>query len=119
MKKQPRKSFLGAGRVAFLARKENIQKMIEQGYPLIFIYEKYSDELSISYSQFVRYVQKYFRREQHGSEGIHEIAAPGDTKPTVSKPVSSEARNDEPHDEQEESNPRKKFEKDAEDGDFF
>lgn len=49
----------GSGRVAFLARKEEIHKMIDEGYPFISIYEKYENKLSIGYSQFMKYVRKF------------------------------------------------------------
>jgi len=60
VKKEIRKNFRGAGRVAFLARKDSIQKMMREGYPALVIHEKYKDELGISYSQFLRYVKTYF-----------------------------------------------------------
>mgnify|MGYP001056067721 FL=1 len=54
---------LGAGRVAFLARKEEIKVKIEAGYTMISIYEGYQNQLGISYGQFVNYVNKFIRRK--------------------------------------------------------
>jgi uncharacterized protein DUF5338 len=52
---------LGAGRVAFLARKEAIAKKIEAGYPLIMIYREYENLLPIGYAQFSKYANKYLK----------------------------------------------------------
>lgn len=62
----------GTGRVAVFARKEEIQKLIEQGYPLIQIYEKYEDKLTIGYAQFVRYLNQYIRSKPDENEGKPE-----------------------------------------------
>lgn len=70
MKKQTKNSFKGAGRVAFLAqpRKDRIQKMVDEGYPLTVIYEKYKDELNISYEQFTRHARKHLRSKPHEND---------------------------------------------------
>lgn len=113
MKKETKKTFIGAGRVAFLARKAAIEKMIGEGYPLIFIYEKHSRELNISYSQFARYVRKYIRSEPHGNER-KEPAARMEPGPA---PVKLPDIEQEP--EQATAAAKKKLEKDAEEGDFY
>lgn len=59
----------GAGRVGFLARQEGIKKMVEAGHPLLTVYQEYEKDLSISYSQFVKYIHKYIRRKSDGNEG--------------------------------------------------
>lgn len=63
MKKDSKKKVRGSGRVAFLARVEGIKKMIEDGHPLISVYQEYEDELTIKYGQFAKYVNKFIRRE--------------------------------------------------------
>lgn len=68
MKKKTESSFRGAGRVSFLARKDRIKKMVDEGYPWTVIYEEYKKELNISYGQFTRYVNKYIRSKPHGAE---------------------------------------------------
>jgi hypothetical protein len=65
-----KKNSRGAGRVAFLARIEDIRKMIDAGYTLLVIYEKYEKSLKIGYSQFARYVTRYIRsKPRHENEG--------------------------------------------------
>lgn len=120
MKKETKKTFLGAGRVAFLARKAAIEKMIGEGYPLIFIYEKHSRELNISYSQFARYVRKFIRSSTHETERINP-ALPDEAVETGIDPSSPPKKKPaiKQESEQDESDARKKFEKDAEEGDFF
>jgi hypothetical protein len=60
----PKKKRLGAGRVAFLARVGAIKEMIDEGHTMAAVYEKYSSQLEISYSQFVNYVNKFIRKKQ-------------------------------------------------------
>jgi hypothetical protein len=57
-----KKNFRGAGRVAFLARLEDIKKRNAEGYPLFAIYQEYEKQLNISYSQFARYASRYMKR---------------------------------------------------------
>lgn len=53
----------GAGRVAFLARMEDIRTMVHAGYSLTAIYKHHGAGLSVmSYSQFARYVGRYIGR---------------------------------------------------------
>ncbi|MBS7736777.1 MULTISPECIES: TraK family protein [Pseudomonadota] len=59
MAEAPKKSSRGAGRVAFLARLDSIRKMVEEGYPVVLIYEQHGEGMGISYSQFARYVARY------------------------------------------------------------
>lgn len=59
---------LGAGRVAFLARKEAIAKRIEEGYPLLMIYREYESLLPIGYAQFSKYANKYLKRKPEEPE---------------------------------------------------
>jgi hypothetical protein len=57
----------GAGRVGFLARQEGIKTMLEAGHPLLAIYQQYEKDMSISYSQFVKYVNKFIRSKPSGN----------------------------------------------------
>jgi hypothetical protein len=52
----------GLGQVAFRARIKPIKKAIDAGWPLLSIYNKYSDNIPISYGQFTRYVSKYITK---------------------------------------------------------
>lgn len=108
MKKQTKDSFRGAGRVSFLARKDRIQKMIEEGYPLTRIYERHKADLNISYGQFTRYINQYVRSKPHDSEGK-------ESKPR--EQINTEQPIEEPviHDEEEPIFDEKK----ANEGDFF
>ena len=71
-----KKNSRGAGRVAFLARIEDIRKMVDAGYSLLVIYEKYEKHLKISYSQFARYVTRYIRsKPRYEKEGEKRVPA--------------------------------------------
>lgn len=61
MTKELKTTVRGAGRVGFLARLDGIKQMAEAGYPLLSIYQKYESDVGISYSQFVKYVNRYIR----------------------------------------------------------
>lgn len=88
MKKQTKNSFKGAGRVAFLAqpRKDRIQKMVDEGYPLTVIYEKYKNELNISYEQFTRHARKHLRSKPHENEGRETKPGQQDNSQTAISP---------------------------------
>jgi|SRR5687768_6554806 len=58
-----KKQRLGTGRVAFLARKEEIKARIEAGYTMITVYEEHQKQLGISYGQFVNYVNRYIKKK--------------------------------------------------------
>lgn len=51
--------FKGIGKVGFLACKKEVEIAIEAGWPIKVIYTELADKLSISYSQFSRYVKKF------------------------------------------------------------
>ena len=61
-----KKQRLGAGRVAFLARKEEIKTKIDAGYTMITVYEEHQNQLGISYGQFVNYVNKFIKNKPKG-----------------------------------------------------
>ena len=56
----------GAGRVAFWARKESIEKMLEAKHTLMATFLAHKKELNIEYGQFRRYVNKYIKDKQNG-----------------------------------------------------
>ena len=60
MKAAQRKE-LGTGRVAFLARKDEIKERIDSGRTSMSVYREYQKQVDISYSQFARYVAKFIR----------------------------------------------------------
>lgn len=86
MKKQTKDSFRGAGRVSFLARKDRIQKMIDEGYPLTRIYERHKADLNISYGQFTRYINQYLRSKPHENEGRETKPGQQDNSQTAISP---------------------------------
>lgn len=61
--KEPKKAIRGSGRVAFLARLEGIKTMVQEGHPLLSIYQTYESDLPFRYSQFVKYVNRYIKFE--------------------------------------------------------
>ena len=61
--KESKKAVRGSGRVAFIARIEGIKKMVEEGHPLLSIYQTYENDLPFRYSQFVKYVNRYIKLE--------------------------------------------------------
>ena len=77
-----RKREWGAGRIAFLAKREVIRDELEAGHSLTAIYAKYQDALGISYVQFTRYVGFYLRRANE--------TRPGTTPPPPRKPAAGE-----------------------------
>lgn len=62
MTQPPKTTGRGAGRVAFLARFNDIQKFVREGHSLRAIHDANKDELAVSYGQFVRYVARYIRQ---------------------------------------------------------
>lgn len=62
--KMVRSVIRGSGRVAFLFRLEGIKKMVEEGHPLLSIYQTYENDLPFRYSQFVKYVNRYIKFEK-------------------------------------------------------
>lgn len=60
------KKELGTGRVAFLARLDEIKKEVETGRTVISVYREYQKQIGISYSQFDRYVNKFIKEKDNG-----------------------------------------------------
>lgn len=75
-KKKARK---GTGRVAFKAHLAGIKKMIEDGHPVIAVFEAYENKLSIKSGQFGKYVRQYVKGEQRKK-----------TKPVTIEPETKE-----------------------------
>lgn len=93
------KKELGTGRVAFLARQEEIRKEIEKGRTVMSVYREFGAKVGISYSQFDRYVNKIIRGKPHGNEGkkAEESAdspaiEPGTKESVVRKAVPTERK---------------------------
>lgn len=68
-----KKRRLGAGRVAFLARKDAIAAKVEAGHTLITVYEEYQKELGIGYVQFLNYVAKYVKGKSPENKATEPI----------------------------------------------
>jgi hypothetical protein len=78
-----RKREWGAGRIAFLAKREVIRGELEAGLSLTAIYARYQDALGIGYVQFTRYVSIYLRR----ANDTRPRSAPAPPrKPTTNEP---------------------------------
>lgn len=113
MKKETKKSFHGEGRVAFLAKKDAIKKMVDEGYPVLFIYRKFEKEVKVEYSQFARYVRKYIRSETNEPKKQEPVMEPGPA------PIKLPDIRQENEPEQAATDAKRRLEKDAEEGDFF
>lgn len=72
MEKDTKKRERGAGRVSFLAQRDEFAKLIEAGHPLRSIYTDHQDGLGIGYTQFTRYVTRYIRTVEDGRGRGHE-----------------------------------------------
>lgn len=75
-----KKKRLGSGRVAFLARIEVFREKINAGHTMTTVYEDNQEQLGISYSQFVNYVNRYIRKKptnETKSDQAREASTPG------------------------------------------
>jgi len=61
MKKAKKDVLRGAGKVAFWARKESIEKMLEAKHTLMATFLAHQKEVDIGYGQFRRYVNEFIR----------------------------------------------------------
>lgn len=73
------KKELGTGRVAFLARLEEIKQGIEAGRTVMSVYREFGKKVGIGYSQFDRYVNKFIRSKP-AEKQVEKQAAPGSNK---------------------------------------
>lgn len=86
MSKQPTKGTRkGAGRVAFLARKEQFRELLEAGHPQLAIYEEHGTDLGISYSQFNRYIKQFLLNKEQ-SDGHQKEGTAGHPTPPLPAP---------------------------------
>lgn len=61
----------GQNRVAFLAHLPKIRpEIIEEGWPLKGVYNRYAETLDMSYNQFVRYVNRYILQKDAPNQGM-------------------------------------------------
>lgn len=77
----------GAGRVAFIASKDEIAKLIESGLPLREIYEGIGDSLGIGYPQFTRYVARYLSTTSPTAASTTRAAPAAPSGPPARKPA--------------------------------
>lgn len=91
MTEEMKTAFRGAGRVAFLARKDEIKEMIDAGHPSKNVYRKYGEKMNISYGQFARYIAKFIR-EKPNEVKPEQAKEPAPRKPAV--PFKRNLRND-------------------------
>jgi|SRR5687768_3060657 len=85
---------LGAGRVAFLARRDVFREKIEAGHTMATVYEEYEKQLGISYSQFVHYVNRYIRSKPDGDKpGIEATNKEPVKKPEYGQPKFKRTEN--------------------------
>lgn len=82
MSKQPAKGTRKvAGRVAFLARKDQFRDLLEAGHSQLAIYAEHGAALGISYSQFNRYIKQFLLNKDHKDEHQKEGTAGNPTRP--------------------------------------
>lgn len=55
----------GDGRVAFLARQADFQRLLDAGHLIRSIYDDHKEELGIGYPQFTKYVGRFLRKADH------------------------------------------------------
>ena len=65
MTENTKKVHRGAGRVAFLARLADFQRLLDAGHPMRAIYDDHREQLGIGYPQFTKYVGRYVRKSDH------------------------------------------------------
>ncbi len=100
MTKGIKRTVRGAGRVGFLARQEGIKKMIDAGHPLLSIYQEYEKDMSISYSQFVKYVHKFIRsKPNEGEKAAPAVEAKPKERSIVVDPSIKEFKRSEKRDD--------------------
>lgn len=100
MTQEKKGTIRGAGRVGFLARQEGIKKMIEAGHPLLSIYQEYEKDMSISYSQFVKYVHKFIRsKPNEGEKAVPAVETKLKERSIVVEPSIKEFKRSEKRDD--------------------
>lgn len=94
MTKNTKRTHRGAGRVAFLARLADFQRLLEAGHPMRSIYDDHKDQLGIGYPQFTKYVSRYIRKESHDRD---ETKAPNQQAIQAPAPASSDGASQQPN----------------------
>lgn len=72
------------GRVAFLANRDAIRDLLEKGHRNKEVFAELEDQLTISYSQFNRYVLRYItgaKDDRHQRKGPEEMIPQTPSKP--------------------------------------
>lgn len=89
-----KKRLKGAGRVAFLARIDEVRKEVAEGWPLVAIFDRHKGQLGgLSYSQFTRYVQRYVNGStNNGPTPKAPAARKSPQGGQASKPITPESR---------------------------
>lgn len=69
-----------------MSRKDEIKRKLDEGYTAVLVFEDHQYYLGISYSQFVRYVNKFIRGKRTVSKakkitGEKETHGAAETKP--------------------------------------
>ncbi|EJF88040.1 hypothetical protein [Bartonella melophagi] len=91
---KPKKEW-GKMRVVFLANKNLIRNLIEEGYTLKEILKK-NPTLNISYHALAFYTRKYFKKESNTepSPTTIQVKQPTSINPSKTKPISSDFKHD-------------------------
>lgn len=63
MTNEPKKISRGVARVAFLARLDDLCRLLDAGHSLRSIYNNFAEELGVGYPQFTKYVSKYIKKK--------------------------------------------------------
>lgn len=95
MTENTKKGHRGAGRVAFLARRAEIQGLLDAGHPLRAIYEARKDQLGTGYPQFTRYVRRYMRKPD--DDRHQNRTGQGHPTPQAPAPAATPAAGPEQH----------------------
>ena len=83
---QKPKAHRGAGRVAYLAVRHQVEESLEAGHDVVAIYERFSARLPVGYKQFAKYVQRFSDDHKVRPQGWMpriKLARPGKAYATV------------------------------------
>lgn len=94
MKNPTKKKERGAGRVAFLANRDKIAALLNDGHTARTIYTQLGDSLCVSYVQFTRYVNRYIRDSSNDGKDRRKQTDNPAPPPKVdpAKPTAKEKR---------------------------
>lgn len=71
----------GAGKVAFWAHKDSIERMLEAKHTVMATFRAHKKEVNIEYAQFRRYVNELIRKTQDENQSTPKV----ETKPKKEK----------------------------------